>query len=101
MGTKTIGITDDVYERLAAEKREDESFTDTIARLIDTATADWRHGFGRYGDDEGAALERLVTDVQETHATGLAAREREVLEAMGFELDERGNIRSRPETASE
>lgn len=40
MTTKTIGIKAEVYERLAAEKREDESFTDTIDRLLDTATAD-------------------------------------------------------------
>lgn len=96
MGTKTIGITEGVYERLAAEKRDDESFTDTIARLLDTATTDWRHGFGRYAGAEGDELERFVTDVRRDHAEGLAHRQREVLEAVGFDLDDQGNIRSTP-----
>lgn len=33
MGTKTLSITDAAYERLAAEKRAGESFTDVILRL--------------------------------------------------------------------
>lgn len=101
MGTKTIGITEAVYERLAAEKREDESFTDTIARLLDTATADWRHGFGRYQGAEGDALERLVSDVRRDHADGLAQRQTEVLRAGGFDLDETGNVRSTPDVDTE
>lgn len=101
MGTRTIGITNIVYERLAAEMRKDESYSDTIARLLDTVTSDWRHGFGRYGDEEVAVLEHLVSNVQETHAIELATREREVFGALGFELDERENSRERPETASE
>lgn len=97
MATKTIGVTEGVYERLVAEKREDESFTDTIARLLDTATADWRHGFGRYGDVEGEALERVVTAAQREHAAGFADRQDDVLEELGVELDERGNGRSTPD----
>lgn len=53
MGTGTIEVKKEVYDRLAAEKREDESFTDTIDRLIETATSDWRRGFGRYSGEEG------------------------------------------------
>lgn len=101
MATKTIGITEEVYERLAAEKREEESFTDTIARLLDTATSDWRHGFGRYGGTEGADFERIVTDVRASHAEGLAHRQNAVLEALGFDLDEQGTIRSTPNDADE
>lgn len=95
MATKTIGITTDVYERLAAEKREDESFTDTIDRLLDTATADWRHGFGRYDDAEGAELEQFVEAVRRDHAAGLARRQDEVLEALGD--DGSGTARSTPD----
>ena len=36
MGTKTISIMDDVYERLIALKRSNESFSDEIRRLTDT-----------------------------------------------------------------
>lgn len=58
MRTKAIGVTEAEYDRLAAEKRADERFTDTIARLVGTATADWRRGFGRYGDEGGDEFER-------------------------------------------
>ncbi len=33
MGTKTIGIREDVYETLKSMKREDESISDAIERL--------------------------------------------------------------------
>ena len=35
MGTNTISIREDAYERLKARKRENESFSDLIDRLID------------------------------------------------------------------
>ena len=34
MSTKTIALESSVYERLALEKRESESFTKVIARLL-------------------------------------------------------------------
>lgn len=52
MGTKSLTITEDAYERLKAHKRDDESFTDTILRL----TGDDRDplkGFGAMADVEG------------------------------------------------
>ncbi len=36
MATKTISIMDDVYERLIALKRADESFSDELRRLTET-----------------------------------------------------------------
>lgn len=101
MSTKTIGIKEGVYDRLAAEKREDESFTDTIDRLIDTASSDWRHGFGRYSDEDGEEFERIVTESRADHAEGLAHSQNEALRQMGFELDEDGNIISSPDDIDE
>lgn len=34
MSTKTISITKDVYDMLAMEKEDNESFSDVISRLI-------------------------------------------------------------------
>lgn len=34
MGTKTIRLDDEIYERIRAEKREDETFSEAIERLI-------------------------------------------------------------------
>lgn len=97
MGRKTIGITEEVYERLVAEKRDGESFTDTISRLLDAVTADWRHGFDRYAGADGDELERIVNDVRRHRAEGLAHRQEDVLETTGFDLDEEGNTRSMPD----
>lgn len=52
MGTKSLTITDEAYERLKERKRDDESFTDAILRL----TGDERdvlEGFGTMADVEG------------------------------------------------
>jgi predicted CopG family antitoxin len=98
MGTKTIGVTEEVYDRLAAEKRDDESFTDTLARLVDETTADWRRGFGRYADAGGDEFERAVGDSRTDRAAGLAASHAETLEKLGFELDADGNVISTPGT---
>ena len=34
MGTKTITIMDDVYERLVSNKRNDESFSEELRRIV-------------------------------------------------------------------
>lgn len=82
MGTKTIGVKDDVYERLKARKREDESFTDLVDRLLDEATADWCEGFGTLDADEADELEHAVNISREQTGTGLAERQHEALEEL-------------------
>jgi len=52
MGTKSLTITEEAYERLRAHKREDESFTDTILRLTGD-DRDVLKGFGAMSDVEG------------------------------------------------
>lgn len=37
MGTKTVRLDDDVYERIKSRKREDETFSEAIDRL----TSEW------------------------------------------------------------
>lgn len=96
MATKTIGIKEEVYDRLAAEKREDESFTETVARLLDETQSDWQRGFGRYGGGAGEEFERIVRDAKRGTSLGLSERTDEALEAMGFELDEQGNVLEYP-----
>jgi predicted CopG family antitoxin len=34
MGTKNVRLDDDVYERIKSEKRDDETFSEAIERLI-------------------------------------------------------------------
>lgn len=97
MATKTIGIKEEVYDRLAAEKREDESFTETIARLLDETQSDWRRGFGRYSGQEGEKFEQFVRDAKRGTSLGLSQQTDEALEALGFELDEQGNVLTYPD----
>ena len=82
MGTKTIGLREDAYERLKARKREDESFTDLVERLLDEATVDWRDGFGTLDADEMTALERTVEASREQLSDGLAGRQQEARDAL-------------------
>lgn len=82
MGTKTIGLRDDVYERLKARKRDDESFTDLVDRLLDESTPDWREGFGTLPAEEGEELERLVAKSRDRLDEGLSARQAEALEEL-------------------
>jgi predicted CopG family antitoxin len=52
MGTKSLTITDEAYERLKERKREGESFTDVINRLTGS-DRDVMTGFGAMQDVEG------------------------------------------------
>jgi predicted CopG family antitoxin len=46
MSTKTISIRDDVHKRLVEAKRQDESFSDVIDRLLKKENADLSVFFG-------------------------------------------------------
>lgn len=82
MGTKTIGLDDEAYEQLKAEKREGESFSDTVRRITSEVAADWRHSLGKY-HDQAAAFEAAVERSRESTREGLAARQQEVDELLG------------------
>lgn len=82
MGTKTIGLQDDVYERLKARKRDDESFTDLVDRLLEEATADWQEGFGTLSSEEATELEDIVADSRRQLGEGLSKRQMDALDAM-------------------
>lgn len=70
MGSKTISITDDAYDRLKSLQHPDESFTETILRVTDHER-DFRAGFGVMSDVDGfadaaeEAHERLDADLRE------------------------------------
>ncbi|WP_207591687.1 antitoxin VapB family protein [Halomontanus rarus] len=61
MGTKTITITEDAYDRLKAYKRSDESFTETILRI----TGDERDVMKGFGSWEGTGLREEVDEHRE------------------------------------
>ena len=55
MGSKTITVTEEAYERLKAHKREGESFTDTLLRLAGERGGRW-DGYGALRDADGAVM---------------------------------------------
>jgi predicted CopG family antitoxin len=88
MGTKTIGLREDVYERLRARKREGESFTDLVDRLLDEREADWREGFGALSAEEASDLRSVTEAVRDRTAADLAARQARANERLSEVLDD-------------
>ncbi|WP_254838373.1 antitoxin VapB family protein [Natronomonas marina] len=60
MASKNIGIKEDVYERLKAHKRGDESFSETLDRLLHELDSDWRTNAGFLSQQAAADLEAEV-----------------------------------------
>lgn len=87
MGTKTIGVKKEVYERLKARKRENESFTDLMNRILDETQAEWHEGFGTLDPAEAEELEQVAEASRNMMDTGLVARQQAALE----ELSNTGN----------
>jgi predicted CopG family antitoxin len=60
MGTKTISLADDAYDRLKAEKRENESFSDTVRRLTTgVRLADY---YGVLSDETADEMETIIAE---------------------------------------
>jgi predicted CopG family antitoxin len=81
MGTKTISLADDAYEKLRAHKREGESFSDVVRRLAGGVTLSEYHGV--LEEDTADELEEILASRRgsrsETH--------RERVDALADELD--------------
>ncbi len=60
MGTKTISITDEAYDRLNSRKKERESFSEVINRL--TTKKSLREFAGVFGKREANELERNIRE---------------------------------------
>lgn len=67
MGTTTISLRDEAYSRLKAEKREGESFSDTVMRLTGDGrtAADVEELAGALDADHAEAVEDSSEDVSE------------------------------------
>ena len=81
MGTRSVRLDEDVYERIRAHKRDDETFSDAIDRLTsDYSLLDFAGG---YTDDEADRhrdlLERAEENAKEDH--------REMLDRMGSDTE--------------
>ena len=63
MGTKTISLAEDAYEKLKRHKREGESFSDVVRRLTgDVSLSDY---YGRLEDETADELETIIESRRE------------------------------------
>ncbi|MWV40550.1 antitoxin VapB family protein [Natrialba sp. INN-245] len=69
MGTKTISLADDAYEKLKAHKREGESFSDVVRRLTGGVTLAEYHGTLEEdtADELAAIVDRRREERADTH----------------------------------
>jgi predicted CopG family antitoxin len=78
MPTKSVRLDVDLYERVMARKREDETVSETVDRLIDDVSLLDLADDGEYdeerADERKAALERTA-DADEVSLTDLTERE--------------------------
>ena len=88
MGTKTTGLREDVYKRSRPHKREGESFTDLVDRLLNEREADWREGFGTLSAEEASDLRSVTEAVRDRTAADLAARQARANEQLSEALDD-------------
>jgi len=63
MGTRTVRLEDDVYERIKAEKREDETFSEAVDRLVGGASL--LDLAGTLSDEEAEAMRAAVAESRE------------------------------------
>ncbi len=66
MGTTTISLRDEAYERLKAAKREDESFSDVVLRLTTAPRTEEEIAAvaGGLGTDTAAAVAESAAEVR-------------------------------------
>jgi predicted CopG family antitoxin len=65
MGTKSVRLDEEVYERVKAHKRDDETFSDAVARLMrDVSLLDLAEESGEYdaerAEEQKNALKRTA-----------------------------------------
>jgi predicted CopG family antitoxin len=67
MATKTISITEEAYERLKALKKENESFSIVINRVVGKKKHKLRDLHGILAGRRGEALEKSIAEGRKLH----------------------------------
>jgi predicted CopG family antitoxin len=65
MGKRTVSLDEEAYDRLSARKREGERFSETVNRLTEAVSSDWRDGFGRLDDESAERIAAVVESNRE------------------------------------
>lgn len=67
MGTKTVRLREDVYERIRSQKRDDETFSEAIDRL--TGGTSLLELEGTLSDEEADAAREAIRESREADRT--------------------------------
>lgn len=65
MGTKTVSLSDDAYERLKKMKRKNESFSDVVRRI--TGKTSLRNHHGILSKKAGKEIEETIEERRKKH----------------------------------
>ena len=79
MGTKTISITDDAYQRLASLKKENESFSLVIQRITGVSLLSNIQGI--LSKESAEELEKNIKKTRKEHAKARELRIKKIQEA--------------------
>lgn len=79
MGTKTISLADDAYEKLKAHKREGESFSDVVRRLAGGVTLS--EYYGVLDEDTASELEGILEGRRESRSETHRRRVSDIVDA--------------------
>jgi predicted CopG family antitoxin len=68
MASKTISVTEEVYDILANEKLPDESFSETLTRLVKDRgmISEFAGAWADLTEEESASIERGMGEVRES-----------------------------------
>lgn len=80
MGTKTVSLSDDAYERLKRLKKENESFSDVVRRV--TGKIKLRDFHGILKEEAAEELEEIITEERRKHAEEYEKRMRKTKEKL-------------------
>jgi len=80
MGTKTVSLSDDAYERLKRLKKENESFSDVVRRV--TGKIKLRDFHGVLKEEAAEELEEIITEGRRKHAEEYGKRMRKTKEKL-------------------
>jgi predicted CopG family antitoxin len=64
------------YDRLKAEMRESESFSDTVKRITGEVATDWQYSIGTYSGEQSNEFANAVQRRHESINYGFAQRQR-------------------------
>jgi predicted CopG family antitoxin len=74
MARRTISLMLVVYERLRAEKRAGETFSQTVSRLVPGTRPSFRVLAGILSDREAITIRRAILDMRAREARSIQAR---------------------------